>query len=70
MERRHFELIARRIRHRVETCDTPAMQSVYDQKTRDAIRMELRLVACDFADCLGAENPRFDATRFMKAAGF
>jgi hypothetical protein len=69
MERRHFEFVARRIKHRLDTVDTDAMCSVYDKKTRDAIRMEIRLMAQDFSDAFAQDNPRFDYARFLVAAG-
>ena len=69
MERRHFEFVAKRIKHRLDTVDTDAMRSVYDQKTRDAIRMEIRLMAHDFSDAFSQDNPRFDYARFLVAAG-
>lgn len=60
MTKKHYEAIARRIRHYVEH----KTASFTDEK---ALLNEL---ACDLAFDFRQDNPNFDEARFLKACGF
>jgi hypothetical protein len=54
MTKKHFELVARVLRENADKVDTDATVKL----------------AVAFATEFTKENPRFDAVRFLKAAGF
>lgn len=57
MSKKHFTVIAARIKSRLES------------ETSEEIKGGVRLVALDLANQFVSENPRFDKARFLTACG-
>ena len=67
MTRKDYELIAKAIRDtqdRINASDTG-----WGADTKSLLA-GVRKTAAHLADALGSANPRFDATRFLKACGY
>jgi hypothetical protein len=65
MSRKDYELIAHRIR--MGRNDVLIIEPAGDY--RHGLLVAYKRMACDLADDLGRENPRFDRKKFLAACG-
>lgn len=66
LTRKHFEMVARNIAAEVTTVD----QNSFNIDQQNAVLVSMRNLAINLCTEFRAENPNFDATRFLKACGF
>ncbi len=69
LTKKHFEMIARRIKQQVEGIRTTTT-TITSRPEKDRALARLNDLACDMAFDFRRENENFDESRFIKACGF
>jgi hypothetical protein len=70
MTKKHYEAVARRIKHRIDTAVTEHAHGLIHSTAKKAVLAAMNELACDLAFDFRADNPNFDEGRFLKACGF
>lgn len=69
MTRKHYEAVARRIKHRFDMAVAEHAAGSIHSTAKKAVHAALNELACDLAFDFRADNKNFDEARFLKACG-